>query len=378
MKALHISFWYPNRENPYEAIWVKRHIEALGAFCEQEVWHIEVRPGRKYRYQKYSESGCHHRILDVPFTQWILVEIISAFMLWKVLTSFRKKNFDLINIHIAYPLLSFWKQIKGALRRPIVITEHWSAYHLNFGLPKETKKLNRIKNIFKNDFGLITVSEALLNDIRAFSRTAQIKAIVVPNIVDCNVFKPSSHLNNDKIIRFFMVSGWAYPKDPIMAIQAFAKVLKEHKNIILDIGGYGVLTETMKETVMKLGITENINFLGKMSPGEIAEQHSKSSAYLHCSGYETFSVVCAEALCSGVPVIASAVGGITEFIGPEDGILVQTHNEKAWISAINDFINSQHFNSNEIAARAAARFDSKIVGKKYFETLSGFLNDFKK
>ena len=378
MKILHISFWHPNRENPYEAIWVKRHIEALGVFCEQEVWHIEVRPGRKYRYQKYSESGCHHRILDIPFTQWILVEIISSFMLWKVLTSSKKKNFDLINIHIAYPLLSFWKYIKGTLKRPVVITEHWSAYHLNFGLPKETEKLDRIKNIFKNDFGLITVSEALLNDIRAFSGTAQIKAVVVPNIVDCNVFKPISHLNNDKIIRFFMVSGWAYPKDPIMTIQAFAEVLKEHKNIILYIGGYGLLTETMKETVIKLGIAENVNFLGKMSPGEIAEQHCKSSAYLHCSGYETFSVVCAEALCSGVPVIASAVGGITEFIGPEDGILVQTHNEKAWLSAINDFINSQHFDSNEIAARAAARFDSKIVGKKYFDTLSGFLDDFKK
>jgi len=379
MKVLHISFWHPNRENPYEAIWVKRHIDALGAFCEQEVWHIEVRPGRKFKYQKYSESGCNHRILDIPFRQWIFVEIISDFMLWRLLSSIKKKKFDLINFHIAYPLLSFWNYIKGSTKQSIVITEHWSAYHLNFGLPKDSKKLGRIKNIFKQGFSLITVSQALLNDIREFSGTEQKRGIVIPNIVNTEVFKPANEKNNSADqIHFFMVSGWAFPKDPVTVIKAFAELLKKHQNIFLEIGGYGVLMSEMTDIVEKLQIASNVRFLGKMSPEEIAAQHQKSSAYLHCSGYETFSVVCAEALCSGVPVIASDVGGIPEFLSSENGILVESNSIIAWTDALNNFINKHTFDSALIAANAAAQFDSKVVGKKYFETLSGILDETKK
>lgn len=378
MKILHICNWHPNRENPYEAIWIKRHIDALSPFCEQEVWHLQVRNEKKWKYQKYTdESGCRHLILDIPFKQWIFVEIITAFFLWNLLRKSRKNKFDLINFHIAYPLLSYWKLYKNVLRIPVLLTEHWSAYHLNFGMPLETKKLDRVKNIFKQDLRLITVSNALLNDIKNFS-SAELKApVVIPNIVDTAVFKPSESINNDEKIHFLMVSSWAYPKNPVLAIRAFAEVLKSNKSIYLDIGGYGNLIEKMSALVIELKISDHVKFLGKMSPNQIADQQQKSSAFIHCSGYETFSVVCAEALCCGTPVIASAVGGITELIGPDDGILVQNHIDN-WINAINEFLYHKNFDKNQIAVRAALKFDSKVIGKKYFETVKGFLDDLKK
>ena len=42
MRALHIVSWYPNVEDPTQAPFVERHVQAMRRYPEQEVWHIEV------------------------------------------------------------------------------------------------------------------------------------------------------------------------------------------------------------------------------------------------------------------------------------------------------------------------------------------------
>ena len=88
------------------------------------------------------------------------------------------------------------------IKKPIVITEHWSAYHLNFGVKKE---LNRIKRIFNNKVTWITVSEALKNDLIRFSGNTALKAFVIPNVVDSVTF---TSRNQEKRDYFFMASGF--------------------------------------------------------------------------------------------------------------------------------------------------------------------------
>ena len=42
MKVLHITTWYPNKGNSKEALWIKRHIDALNSYCDNEIWHIRT------------------------------------------------------------------------------------------------------------------------------------------------------------------------------------------------------------------------------------------------------------------------------------------------------------------------------------------------
>jgi glycosyltransferase involved in cell wall biosynthesis len=376
LKVLHITNWYPTRENPYEAIWIKRHLDSLSNYVDQEVWHVEVKGGKKLKYQKYTdESGCYHRILEIPFNRWFIIELFTTFLLWWLFRfQIKRSEFNILNFHIAYPLLTYWNWLKGLVKIPVVITEHWSAYHMNFGMPKETTKLERIKRIFHKKLPVFTVSKALGDDIANFAKAPNLERHVIPNLVLTEIFNNKNPKMPDTPT-FFMISNWAYPKIPDIAIKAFASILKDYPIGQLRIGGYGKLILEMEVLVKDLGIEKQVVFLGKLSAEEIAKEQNKASAYLHASSYETFSVVCVEALCCGTPVIASNVGGIPEYISAQNGILVDVQDVESWTNALRHFMQKNYdFNRSEIAAEAAARFDYNSVGKLYYETLNGQLN----
>ena len=378
--VLHITNWHPNRDNPYEAVWMQRHVESLKKYCHNEVWHIQVRLERKLKWHKYKdEYGCNHRILDLPTNKWIICEIFTFLILtWHLLFVIKKKKFDLINFHIAYPLLSYPKLVKFFAVKPVVITEHWSAYHFNFGLPIETSKLYRIKNIFRHKIPLITVSKALANDIATFSGCAEENTFIVPNVVD--IQKIEQHVTGHppkKGLSFFMLGGWTHPKRPSIIIKAFAEFLRTETEAKLYIGGKGPMLDDMQKTVAEYNIAENVFFLGQLDAEQIALQFKKTDLFLHASDYETFSVVCAEALCYGIPVIASKVGGIIEYLDNENGILVSKNESGLWLEALKS-IKNKNFDAKIISEKATVRFGIDTVGKIYYNSLNLILNDFQR
>lgn len=374
MKVLHITNWHPNKENPFEAIWMRRHVEALSKYCENEVWHIQVRANKPFKWHSYTDNdGCYHRILDLPTSRSILIELFTSLILWWLLVfKIKKKEFDILNFHIAYPLLTFWKWIRPFVKIPVIITEHWSAYHRNFGMPPNTTKLHRVKQIFHLGIPVITVSQALGEDIVRFSGNQNLVRYVIPNVIDATVFNCTNTQPPEKPV-FFMMSGWAYPKTPHIPIEAFNRWLAQNNDGQLLIGGYGMLLDDMKNLVQKLKIENHVRFLGKLEADEIAKVQNQSTAFLHCSDYETFSVVCAEAICCGTPVIASNTGGIPEFINQENGLLVVEDSVEAWAKTLEFFCTQANsYNKKQIAINAANLLDLSVVGEKYYEILNLF------
>ena len=216
---------------------------------------------------------------------------------------------------------------------------------------------------------IITVSQALGEDIVRFSGNKDLKRYVVPNVADATTFNCTNTNLPDPPV-FFMMSGWAYPKTPHIPIEAFSRWLTKNPDGQLLIGGYGNLLESMKALVVKLNIEKNVQFLGKLEALEIAKTQNKTSAFLHCSDYETFSVVCAEAICCGTPVLASNTGGIPEFIHKDNGLLVAEDSVEAWEKALEDFMkNYASYNRVQIAKNAAALFDESVIGEQYWEIL---------
>lgn len=362
LRILHITSWYPNKGNGREALFIRRHLEALNTNqeVEQKVIHLSVGPGRMY-FSRYSEGNTSHYILSIPIRKWIIIELISTFLLMIILLRHKSNSFDVINFHIAYPNLTFWHIIKRWFRSQIVITEHWSAYHLNFGLMQPPP---RIQRIFQQGIPVISVSSALLEDIKRFS-SSDFPHYVVPNVVDESFFKaiPSVHRIEN---RFFMVGQWKLPKKPLVVLEAFRLFLSGKRKGELIIGGYGPLLEEMKEYVNENEMQSSVHFIEALSPKQIAKEMRLANIYLHCSEYETFSVVCAEAMTSGCTVIASKVGGIPEFINEKNGILVEENSPEKFCKAMIMAVDSE-FSAQSIDHR----FSHEEVGKKYYQVLCG-------
>jgi glycosyltransferase involved in cell wall biosynthesis len=251
----------------------------------------------------------------------------------------------------------------------MVITEHWSGYHYNFNI-SNVKKRKKIQKIFQLQLPVITVSDALLKDIINFSK-ADFPGYVIPNVIDTTIFKyvPYNRFSNN--MNFLMVSQWKWPKDPFTVLKAWRKVLNIFPRAKLKIGGYGPQLHEMERLVEELHLQNRVSLIGRLTSEQIAYEMSKAEAFIHCSEYETFSVVCAEALCCGIPVIASNVGGISEYIHSYNGILVPENTPEVFSQSIINYVNNREkFEFKKIRDEAADKFSVEKAGKKYYSVLS--------
>jgi glycosyltransferase involved in cell wall biosynthesis len=99
-------------------------------------------------------------------------------------------------------------------------------------------------------------------------------------------------------------------------LPAFAK--QEHGFLL--IAGDGELRDQLVKRVAQLGIIHRVHFLGirKDVPGLL----KAADCFVLASRWEGFGVVFAEAMASGLPIVASRVDGIAEVVDAESGILV--------------------------------------------------------
>jgi glycosyltransferase involved in cell wall biosynthesis len=375
LKVLHITNWYPSPENPWEAIWIKRHIDALAKHVESYyVLHLEVKTSPRFLFRRYESPSTMQRVLEFPLQRWRIIEIASAALLTYYLIKLRANRYDVITIHVAYPNLTYWHVLKRWFAVPIVISEHWSAYHFHFGV-KNPSKLKRIRRIFRQGTPVVAVSAALLSDIAAFS-DARFQGHVVPNVVERTFF---FFKEGERKERFFMASKWKTPKKPLVILEAFKLFLADYPHFDLVVGGYGDETDKIRRYIDDNNLGDRITLVGALSVEEMASQYRSCLAFLHCSDYETFSVVCAEALCCGTPVIASRVGGITEFVDATDGVLVDENSVIAWLDALKLFTSRCHsFDPRLISQKANDRFSAERVGRLYFEALRDVVESNKK
>lgn len=96
--------------------------------------------------------------------------------------------------------------------------------------------------------------------------------------------------------------------------------------------GYGAyLLQRMEE----LGLKEHIIFLGKLTGPRMKEEYLKCHTYVCCSSLENSPNSMGEAMCLGVPVVASDTGGIPSMIRhQEEGLLFPKGNPIALAKAI--------------------------------------------
>jgi len=116
-------------------------------------------------------------------------------------------------------------------------------------------------------------------------------------------------------------------------IRAMAVVIRKKPQAILSIVGDGPERYKLEYLAKDLGISQNVQFLGRVSDSALEELYSEASVFVLPSRehmgmvMEGLGMVLLEAMARGVPVIGSATGGITDIIKDgENGFLVPPEN----------------------------------------------------
>lgn len=364
LRVLHITNWYAEPRVPERVPFISEHFAALAPYVIQQLWHVEVQEATwRWRSQRPScGSNAHSLILAAPVASWQLREWLTLLLLVRLRLRLWRGGWDLVVVHIAYPLLRFPRLVQLLFGRRLLLIEHWSAYHTNFQLSPASPALRRLQGMFATGIPVVAVSQALAADIRRFAGRSDLAVAVVPNAVDTSLFRPDPQVPLPPSPTFLMVASWAPIKRPLLVLAAIRALLPQWPQLRLRVIGGGDLLPAMQAYIAAHGLAEAVQLVGPQPKTRIASELQRSTAFLHPSAYETFSVVCAEALCCGVPVLASAVGALPELITPASGRLV-ANTADAWSAALQQWLTDPPaWNYAAIARQAAARFSRQAVG----------------
>ncbi|MEY3399119.1 MAG: hypothetical protein RL220_1713 [Bacteroidota bacterium] len=210
---------------------------------------------------------------------------------------------------------------------------------------------------------VFAVSEALVRDIEQFSGY-RFPYRIVPNAVNREIFHPVDVERGDHLL---MAAFWKAPKNPFPVFHALSILKEQGKIIRLRIAGFGPLWDQLRSQVQMLELDDQVEFIGELSGPELAMELNRAAAFILPSEYETFSVVCAESLCCGCPVLSEPIGALPELVQGGNGLLRE--EEETWSSLLQRYLSHAPFDRQDIAKRAASRFDYKSVGELYYSAL---------
>ena len=110
---------------------------------------------------------------------------------------------------------------------------------------------------------------------------------------------------------------------------------------------------------------QNVTLLGEIAdPREMASQYANADVTLLTSRGETFSMVTAESLCCGTPVVGFQCGGAEEIALPEFSRFVPFGNLDALEAAVKAVLKAPH-DRDKCAGRAAARYALSSMQERY-------------
>jgi len=178
-------------------------------------------------------------------------------------------------------------------------------------------------------------------------RKEGIRATVVPN--GTTLFAPAPINLSQRVIlyvgRLEKIKGVQY------ALHALREVLATHPDTQFVIAGTGTYEQTLKELSAQLNLEDKVSFVGHASREELYQHYMKARCVVMPSVWpEPFGKVGIEALSVGRPVVASAVGGISEWlIDGETGVLVPPADAQALSGAL-----LRLFSDNDLVERMSS------------------------
>jgi glycosyltransferase involved in cell wall biosynthesis len=365
LKVLFIAGWYPSENNPTFGIFVKEHAKAVALYNEIVVLCCEWADYLKGKFYRIDDSiedeirtiRLHCRKSPIPMTSYYFY-LLGVFGVFQNLTREGFKP-DIIHAHIytsGFPAVILGK-IYGI---PVIITEHFS------GFPrKAVKGLHKLLARFDmNHAALITpVSENLCEHLKAYG--IRNKFTVIPNAVDTQLFYPIKSKKIKATKRLLLVAMLLPIKGIPYLLEALAHLHKKRNDFVLDVVGDGPNAKEYKELAFQFSLEKVVNFHGIKTKEEVAEFMRKADFFVLPSKWENLPCVLIEAMASGLPIVATNVGGIPELINDNVGILVPPRDAEALAVAINHLLDhSDKYSSEKIASYAYKQFSYRIIGRQ--------------
>ncbi len=256
---------------------------------------------------------------ESPSSKRFLVRQTLVHLIWIYI----RYGFDILHCHAAYPQAYVGATFKNWFKTPLVVRPHGS----------DIVPSGRMRNSKRIEKRLI---KGLLNSDALIAQGQYIKEI----LIDLGISEQKIQIihNGVNLDRFGRGNVYAHPRPYILAMGSLIyrkgfdlliRAFREFKNQNIDllIAGQGREESSLRNLCKTSGLDHCVHFLGIVK-GQNKVNLFRTAKFLVCpSRNEPFSNVIIEALSSGIPVLASDIGGNRELIQHgQNGLLFASEN----------------------------------------------------
>lgn len=309
----------------------------------------------KYREVKNEFVGKTDKFLEGSNICTLMAYRISqAILFLNLYKNYLKKKYDVIYA-MDVSVANIAKIIKHFHKVPVFLSVHSSivkdlinqgkitenSYASDFILKQERKAYGSVDKIIANSL----YTEKYIKNINPNCSEVEI----IRNVVNDNIFYPnkeigvtqreelSIHLNKFVILcvaRLVKRKGVKYP------LMALVELLKKDKDFILIYIGEGEEKETLYNLISEYHLEDNVKILGHVSSNRIGKIYNIADVVVipsvtHKGLEEPLGITALEAMATGIPVVASEIGGLKEIIKDGyNGILIPEKDYIAIAKAI--------------------------------------------
>lgn len=256
-------------------------------------------------------------------------------VVWRLLSEFRQKRFDIIHAHTLFP--SGWIGLKLAKKWdiPLVVTSHGSDLYRclpKVNIVRHSRSYSRpvvkmVNSVLANAHAVIAVSEGYGRDVRARNATA--KVVVIPNDyrddlffpIDKNAARRAIGVATDRKI-VLSVGNFVKEKGHTQLLNILPSLMQKHGNILLILIGRGDLYDQYTSIISRFGLFEHVLLVKQQSRKDLVNWYNAADVFAFPSFSEAFGIALVEAMACGLPVVASDCAGPASIIQHQkDGLL---------------------------------------------------------
>lgn len=373
MYILELSYGCPSKKYSRNGIFQFEQAKAISKYCDVVFGSIDLRSIKKWRswgIKKFIKN-------DLPIFE---INLPLGKLPYCIFQKLAKKSFSLLLnkiikekgkpsvIHIHFGEVATWACFECVKQKiPYFITEHSSVVH-TMSLTK--KELHEYSIAYAQSKFVISVSKSLSI---AINKLFGVNPIVIPNIVNLSEFRYVERIKNPKTKPYFSfvsAGNLVFSKGFDLLINAFAKINNFDVDCRLIIMGDGPLKKELIKLISKLELKDKVTMFGKFSHDEFFRVLSHADCFVLASRHETFGLVYAEAMSTGLPVVGTKCGGPEDFVDSNKGILADTNDVDGLSLAMQNIIeNYDFYDGKKISNDVKYAFSEETVAKKIIDVL---------
>lgn len=371
MKVLVIPSWYSTERNEIAGVFVREQCKALiqsginvdVLFADLDFFNI-LNPSSWFKSSFSLESGVPvFRMKGFSFPKRnLFLSQLWCNLYVKCFGLYQEKHAkpDLIHAH-SYFAGMVAMAIKQKYGIAYVLTEHHSGF-VNHSLPVWHHQI--IKEVLDNANCIIALNNKLKDNLL---ENTQQEIKVIPNLIDTSVFKYKEKSANT-VFKLLSIGFLIKRKGYELLIEALSQIKNDKLvefDIELTIIGEGTERKHLENLINKFDLSQTVKLIGIVEHEKLIDFLYKADLFVSASFAETQGVAISQALCVGLPVISTAVGGLQDIIVADNGLLVPPGDVKSLANAIVRIItNYKDYNKKAISEKARNEFDPSVITEK--------------